>query len=145
MAPSPPVSIELLLWLRREFCSRLPNDLLWVESPDTGQRLPVEPGALWRTHVRVGRHIAPEPAELPMILGRLVEGYGGKNLTRLRRIMAVVAAHHRLLWVHPFLDGNGRVARLFSYALLPELNVGSSLWPVARGLARQQSAYKAAL
>lgn len=80
-----------------------------------------------------------------MILGRLVEGYGGKNLTRQRRIMAVVAAHHRLLWVDPFLDGNGRVARLFSYALLCELNVGSSLWPLARGLARQQSAYKAAL
>lgn len=145
MAPAPVVSTDFILWLHREFCSRLPDDLLWVESHDTGQRLRVEPGAFRQTHVRVGRHIAPEPEELPMILNRLVEGYGGKNLTRLRRIIAVAAAHHRLLWVHPFLDGNGRVARLFSYALLRELNVGSSLWSVARGLARQQGAYKAAL
>lgn len=80
-----------------------------------------------------------------MILGQLVEGYGGKNPTWLRRIMAVAAAHHRLLRVDSFLDGNGRVARLFSYALLRELNVRSSLWSLACGLARQQSAYKAAL
>lgn len=144
-APAPVVSIEFLLWLHREFCSRLPDELLWIENPDTGERLSVKPGALRDTHVRVGRHIAPEPAQLPAFLERLVEVYGASGLGRLRRIIAVAAAHHRLLWIHPFLDGNGRVARLFSYALLRELNVGSSLWSVARGLARQQKDYKGAL
>ena len=97
------------------------------------------------THVRVGLHVAPAPADLPAFLDRIVEAYAGRDLGRLRRIIAVAAAHHRLLWVHPFLDGNGRVARLFSHALLRELNVGSSLWSVARGLARQQGDYKKAL
>nr|WP_172685345.1 Fic family protein [Methylobacterium oryzae] len=144
-APAPVVSVDFLLWVHREFCARLPDELLWVENRETGERLPVVPGALRETHVRVGRHIAPEPAELPAFLERFVAAYGSGSLGRLRRIIAVAAAHHRLLWIHPFLDGNGRVARLFSYALLHELNVGSSLWSVARGLARQQQAYKAAL
>ena len=144
-APAPVVSTEFLLWVHREFCIRLPDELLWAENPDTGERLPVIPGALRETHVRVGQHVAPAPAELPMFLERMVAAYNAPGLGRLRRIIAVAAAHHRLLWIHPFLDGNGRVARLFSYALLRELNVGSSLWSVARGLARQQKAYKGAL
>jgi Fic family protein len=32
-APTPIVSVEFILWVHREFCSRLPNDLLWVEKP----------------------------------------------------------------------------------------------------------------
>lgn len=144
-APAPVVSVEFLCWVHREFCRRLPEELLWVEHPDTGERLPVIPGEYRTSHVRVGRHIAPAPAELPAFMDRFVTAYDGRQLGRLRRIIAVAAAHHRLLWIHPFLDGNGRVARLFSYALLRELNVGSSLWSVARGLARRQKDYKAAL
>lgn len=58
---------------------------------------------------------------------------------------ATGASHHRFVWIHPFLDGNGRVNRPFSYAWLRELNVGSILWSVARGLARNIDDYKAAL
>ena len=105
-APSPVVSVEFILWVHREFCSRLPDELLWATNPDTGARLPVVPGELRRTQVMVGRHLAPEPDELPAFLDRFVAAYGG-GMGRLRRIIAVAAAHHRLLWVHPFLDGNG--------------------------------------
>ena len=51
----------------------------------------------------------------------------------------------RLLWTHPFLDGNGRVARLMSHALFKRLGIGTSLWSVARGLARDEAHYKALL
>jgi Fic family protein len=27
-------------------------------------------------------------------------------------------AHHRLVWIHPFVDGNGRTARMFTSMLL---------------------------
>jgi Fic family protein len=47
--------------------------------------------------------------------------------------------------IHPFLDGNGRVARLFSHAFLKSLGVGNALWSVSRGLARNVSEYKARL
>ena len=63
-------------------------------------------------------------------------------LSKLRRVIGVAAAHHRLLWIHPFLDGNGRVTRLFSHAWLRELGIGSELWEISRGLARQVDEYK---
>ena len=57
-------------------------------------------------------------------------------------IFATAAAHHRLLWIHPFLDGNGRVTRLMSHAVLLEALDTGAVWSVARGLARSNSAYK---
>ena len=60
---------------------------------------------------------------------------------RSETIIAAAAAHHRLAWIHPFLDGNGRVIRLISYAtLLDTLDTGG-IWSIARGLARNVDAY----
>jgi Fic family protein len=60
-------------------------------------------------------------------------------------ILCAAAAHHRLLWIHPFLDGNGRVARLMSHASLLETLGTGGIWSVARGLARNVVDYKAHL
>src|SRR5437867_10301377 len=49
-----PVSQVYLQWLHREFCSRLPDELLWVDNPDTGERLRVAPGEIRTRHVKVG-------------------------------------------------------------------------------------------
>ena len=57
-------------------------------------------------------------------------------------VLAAASAHHRLLWIHPFLDGNGRVARLMSYAILRNALDTGGLWSVARGLARNEMEYK---
>lgn len=54
---------------------------------------------------------------------------------------AIAAAHHRFLWIHPLDDGNGRVARLMSHAMLKRLGVGSSFWSVSRVLARNVGLY----
>ena len=140
-----PTTAAYARWLHREFCERLPDDMLWVDNPDSGERLPIVPGELRRNDVVVGRHIAPAPADLPKFLVRFDKAYGAPPLTTLRQLQAVGAAHHRFLWIHPFLDGNGRVARLMSHALLKRLGIGTSLWSVARGLARQQERYKALL
>ena len=56
---------------------------------------------------------------------------------------ASAAAHHRLTWLHPFLDGNGRVARLVSHATLLDVLDTGAVWSIARGLARNVSDYKA--
>jgi Fic family protein len=63
----------------------------------------------------------------------------------VRQVIAVAASHHRFVWIHPFFDGNGRVVRLMSHAMLKRLGVGSSLWSVARGLARNVDRYKGLL
>ena len=49
----------------------------------------------------------------------------------------MAAAHHRLNYIHPFLDGNGRVSRLMSHAMALSAGIGAhGLWSVSRGLAR---------
>ncbi len=137
-----PTSVAYITWLHREFCRRLPDELLFVENQDTGERLRVLPGEMRQGWVQVGRHIPPSAEALPAFLQRFGEVYAMDRLPRLGRIVALGAAHHRLLWIHPFADGNGRVARLMSHAALLRCGVGSSLWSVARGVARNVGEYK---
>jgi Fic family protein len=143
--PEAPTSETYLRWLHAEFCGPLPDELLWVENPDTGERVRVEPGVLRDRSVQVGRHVPPSEDELPEFLRRFEEAYSPGRLSKSMGIVAAAAAHHRVLWIHPFLDGNGRVARLMSHSMLLRSGVGSSLWSVARGLARHVDRYKAAL
>ncbi len=121
----------------------MPDDLLWVENPDTGERIQVVPGE-WRIRdVKVGLH-TPVSAELvPSFMGHFDRGYSG--FRPATSIIAAASSHHRLAWIHPFMDGNGRTARLHSHAFLRRAGVGSDLWPVSRGLARTVERYKAAL
>ena len=132
-------------WLHKEFCSRLPKSMLMAKNSDTGEQVALVPGELRRHDVMVGQHIPPPPVEISRFLARFDAAYMAPHLTNLRKIQAVGAVHHRFLWIHPFLDGNGRVARLMSHALLKRLGVGTSLWSVARGLARSQADYRALL
>jgi Fic family protein len=141
----PATSSAFIQALHREFCRRLPDDLLWVENPDTRDRARVVPGELRLQHVKIGRHVPVSPGAVPRFLARFEAAYRAPELGRIDRVVAVPAAHHRLLWIHPFLDGNGRVARLVSHAMLRETGVGTSLWSVSRGLARSVTDYKRAL
>jgi len=127
----------------RRFSELLPDDLLWADDPETGERVPVEPGALRQRDVRVGQHIPVSPGALPRFLKRFEEVYS--RLGRIDGTLAAACAHHRLLWIHPFLDGNGRVARLMSHAILLEQLDTGGVWSAARGLARRESAYKTKL
>jgi Fic family protein len=140
-----PASSAYAIWLYREFCRRLPDELLWVEDPETTRRIRLTPGALRDGEVVVGRHLPPPAVTLPEFLQRFGHVYSPHSLSKVRQVTAVAAAHHRFLWIHPFYDGNGRVARLMSHALLRRLGVGNSLWSVARGLARNVGDYKALL
>ncbi len=144
-APEPVISREFVLWTHRMFCEQLPDDLLWVDNPESGERIRVVPGELRTRHVRVGGHIPPDPEDMVAFLNRFEEAYRRNQLPKLQQVIAIAASHHRLLWIHPFLDGNGRVTRLMSHALLREFGIGSELWSVSRGLARNVAEYKAGL
>jgi Fic family protein len=145
LAPQPSTSVEFLRWVHKEFCQQLPEELLVVSDPKTGRKEKVVPGDLRQIMVQVGRHVPPAPEDLPALLERFATAYGNDKLPKIQRIIGVAASHHRLLWIHPFSDGNGRVTRLYSHAFLKELGIGSSLWSVSRGLARAVDNYKAAL
>jgi Fic family protein len=126
--------------IHRRFCDLLPDALLWVENPDTKERLKVVPGALRQRAVKVGQHISISPGAVPRFLAQFERAFG--RLGKTDAILSVAAAHHRLLWIHPFLDGNGRVARLMSHASLLETLDTGGIWSAARGLARNVEAYK---
>lgn len=137
-----PASSAYANWLHEEFCSRLPPEMLWVTNRSSGARVRIVPGEWRRGHVKVGRHEPPDPDDLPRFMARFDDAYSERSLSRTRQIQAIGAVHHRFLWIHPFLDGNGRVARLMSHALMKRLSIGTSLWSVARGLAREEQTYK---
>ena len=132
-------SAEALTWLHGELFRDLPADDLRLSDGSV-----MTPGAFRQRSVAVGRHEAPTAKSLPRFLARWSEVYG-----RTRRgeasIVALAAAHHRLAWMHPFLDGNGRVARLHTHLLLHAWGLTNGLWSPLRGFARSEGRYKALL
>lgn len=133
-------STETLCEIHRRFYQLLPEELLWTTNPENKKSIKVIPGELRQSDVVVGNHIAISPGAVPRFLSRYGSFYSG--LGKSETLLALAASHHRLLWIHPFLDGNGRVARLMSHAItLTILNTGS-LWSVSRGLARHVTQYK---
>ncbi|MCP5492979.1 MAG: Fic family protein [Leptospiraceae bacterium] len=137
-----PSTKSYIFWLHQEFCNRLPAELLKVENPETKEIVNVVPGEYRTRTVRVGYHVPPHPENLEVFMHRFEEAYNPEGLSKSKRIIAAAASHHRLLWIHPFLDGNGRVTRLMSYAILLKESVGSYLWSISRGLARNVREYK---
>lgn len=136
-------SADALCTIHRRFYENVPDSLHWVTNPETGKKLRVVGGALRDVNVAVGRHIAISPEALPRFLTRYAEVFS--KLGKVEVIMAAAAAHHRMAWIHPFADGNGRVMRLQSHALfLHTLDTGA-VWSVARGLARSVQSYKSHL
>lgn len=134
------IKAEGIQEIHRRFCELLPEDLLWVEDPATKEKLRVVPGELRTRDVKVGTHVAISPGALPRFLERFEQVYA--KVGKTESIISTAAAHHRLLWIHPFVDGNGRVTRLMSHAMMLELLDTGAVWSVARGLARRVDDYK---
>ena len=134
------VTAESIREIHRRFCELLPEDMLWIEDPGTKERVRLIPGELRDRDIVVGNHVAISPPAVPRFLQRFEEVFG--HLGKTETILAAAAAHHRLVWIHPFLDGNGRVARLISHATLLETLDTGAVWSIARGLARNVQAYK---
>jgi Fic family protein len=128
-------TLEGICEIHRRFGELLPENFLWVEDQQGGERTPMEPGTLRARDVIVGDHVAISPGALPRFLKRFEQVYS--NLGKAQTIFSATAAHHRLLWIHPFPDGNDRVARLMSYAILRDALDTGGIWSITHGLARQ--------
>lgn len=132
-------SPEALMWLHRELFRDLPEDDLRLADGST-----MVPGEFRQRGVAVGRHEAPTAQSLPRFIERWQQVYGSVRRGEAS-IIALAAAHHRLAWTHPFLDGNGRVTRLHTHLLLHAWGLAGGLWSPLRGFARTEGPYKALL
>ncbi|MGY6216599.1 Fic family protein [Methylolobus aquaticus] len=77
------------------------------------------PGAYRRGTVRIAQseHLPPEAIQVPGYMQELV-AFINRADPRKYDLIKVALAHHRFGWIHPFGNGNGRVVRLLTYALL---------------------------
>jgi Fic family protein len=76
------------------------------------------------------------------MLERFWNFYGSSQILSTGQLVALAAAHHRMAWIHPFGECNGRVTRLYSHAWLVRCQADAlGLWTLSRGLARHRKAY----
>ena len=136
-----PFSSAFICELHRQFYEKLPASMR-VATTSKGKKKPLVPGELRDRDVEVGTHLGPPHELVPKLLGHFQWRYESDDLSRIQRIIAIGASHHRLAWIHPFRDGNGRVVRLFSDALIRQLGIdGGGLWSLSRGFARNRTEY----
>ena len=133
-----PASRDFIRWLHAEFYSDAPEAMLNIESAHVEFRM--APGE-WRSEpehdVAVGRHNPPSSRSVEAFMAHFERRYRFEEMGPAARILAMAAAHHRLNYIHPFPDGNGRVSRLMSHAMALKAGIGAhGLWSVSRGLAR---------
>lgn len=77
------------------------------------------PGSYRQTKVSIAQseHLPPEFIHVPHYMQELV-GFINEKHPPKYDLIKVAIAHHRFGWIHPFKNGNGRVVRLLTYALL---------------------------
>jgi len=142
-----PASIEFIRWLHRQFYQDAPKELLLIRG--AAHEFLMTPGE-WRSQpqhdVEVGRHVPPSSGRVGDFMTYFEQRYRFEGLGKAGRVLAIPAAHHRLNYIHPFADGNGRVSRLMSHAMAHLAGIGAhGLWSISRGLARglkSRSEYK---
>lgn len=107
----------------------------------------IVPGAIRKREVKVGNHIAPSCDEVDSLMNEFEHLYNKSlDLNDATKLIYALSSHHRLMWIHPFLDGNGRTARLALDGLFASMSIGGyGLWNISRGLARNSTDYKANL
>lgn len=151
--PEQVVSQDFIKKIHQDFYSDLPKEALIVKNLDgtpsedeAGQPILVVPGSYRNKMVLVGKHQPPEPEEISRYMRWIEQVYNPTRIFGTNRLCAAAALHHRLAWVHPFIDGNGRTTRLVTDAYMRCLGYdGYGLWSLARGFARDTDAYYKAL
>lgn len=133
-----PASVDFIQWLHREFYRDAPEAMLRIRA--ASRDFTMRPGE-WRSgpahDVGVGRHVPPSSDRVHEFMRYFADRYRFDRMGKAGRIIAMAAAHHRLNYIHPFPDGNGRISRLMSHAMAWRADVAAhGLWSISRGLAR---------
>lgn len=131
--------------IHRTFYEQLPCEHQFTHSSGGFTQHSVLPGKMRDNHVSLDDGLTshgPDANLLPDKYEEFSQLYAPFNFHGDERLIAAAAAHHRLVWLHPFRDGNGRVARLFSGLYMAAIGLNrSNLWSLSRGFSRDKQWY----
>ncbi|SRR6266498_339396 len=115
------IDTDRLKYLNKEILNGIPD------KPE------VIPGELRQHNVSVGPYLAPHWTELPRLTEELTRWIRKlrDDVTRNSRgeerfvnaVLTAIIAHVYIAWIHPFANGNGRLARLIEVQILSESGV----------------------
>ena len=133
-----PTTRAFIRWLHEQFYADAPAELLIIDSKRGPYRM--LPGA-FRSELHhdnaVGRHVPPSSGNVSAFMEYFEQRFRSEKQGLAVRVAAIAIAHHRLNYIHPFPDGNGRVSRLMAHAMALKTGIGAhGLWSISRGLAR---------
>ncbi len=139
-------SAKFIRSVHEEFYRDLPLSLREIKDDEGKVVGTVVPGEFRQQGVKVGIHIPSSYHDVPKLIESFFSVYQPDRFAGERKVISIMAAHHRFAWIHPFLDGNGRVGRLLTDSLLRSIGLESEgVWCLSRGLAKNIERYKTVL
>jgi len=99
-------------------------------------------GTFRTSNVRVGEHIAPQSHLVPQLMNELFEWLQSSDEYLLLKSCIF---HYEFEFIHPFVDGNGRIGRLWQSVILHNYNPLFSLLPTESIVRNHQEEYYKAL
>lgn len=98
------------------------------------QKVDAEKAGQYRTiqvYISGTDYIPPSPVDVPQLMNHMVDQIRSSKIT-LHPIELAAMAHKRLVDIHPFVDGNGRTARLLMNLILVNAGYGVVSIPPVR-------------
>lgn len=87
--------------LHKQFYQQIPESLRVIKDKQ-GNEIGKVIGGQWRTNqVDVDQHVAPDPKDVAELVTGFCETYHPNKYKGDRKLISIMAAHHRFSWVHP--------------------------------------------
>ena len=77
-----------------------------IDSENTGEYRQIQ------VYIAGVKHTPPGPADIPRLMKGFTHWLYSQEANSLHPVQKSSLAHHRFVFIHPFVDGNGRTARL---------------------------------
>jgi Fic family protein len=93
--------------------------VLTVKDLDPSKEGARNPGLFRSGNVKINKsdHLPPDYTQVDALMDELID-FVNEECSPKYDLLKVAIAHHRFVWIHPFENGNGRVVRLLTYAIL---------------------------
>ncbi|WP_319407905.1 Fic family protein [uncultured Desulfosarcina sp.] len=138
-------SFEFVSLIHRTIYEQLPKQHQFTHSNGGFTNLSVMPGKMRQGAVSLDGGLTthgPDAENLPATYEAFSHVYDPFGYHGDERLIAAAASHHRMTWMHPFRDGNGRVCRLFSGLYMASIGINrGNLWSLSRGFSRDKQWY----